>query len=76
MEIAGTRQTIRLAITVIAYPVISSALGEVVCVAGIRTDSLMQPEWVRLFPFRRRNLSKGRQMISLLEQVRKNAGAA
>ena len=76
MEIAGTRQTIRLAITVIAYPVISSALGEDFCVAGIRTDSLMQPEWVRLFPFRRRNHLKGRQMISLLEQVRKNAGAA
>ena len=61
-EIGNTRQTIRLAITVIAYPVISSALGEVVCVAGIRTDSLMQPEWVRLFPFQRRNLPKDRQI--------------
>ena len=62
VEIANTRQTIRLAVTVIAYPVISSALGEVVCVAGIRTDSLMQPEWVRLYPFRRRNLPKDRQI--------------
>jgi hypothetical protein len=61
-EIANTRQTIRVAITVIAYPVISSALGEVVCVAGIRTDSLMEPEWVRLYPFQRRNLPKDRQI--------------
>ena len=62
VQIGDTRQTIRLAISVIAYPVISSALGEVVCVAGIRTDSLMQPEWVRLYPFQRRNLPKDRQI--------------
>lgn len=61
-EIAGTRQTIRLAVNVIAYPVISSILGEVVCVAGIRTDTLMRPEWVRLYPFRRRNLPADRQI--------------
>lgn len=38
-----------LLITVKAYPEISKKLGEVVCVAGIRTD--VQPyKWVRLWP--------------------------
>lgn len=36
-------------VTVKAYPAISQKYGEVVCVAGIRTDTPV-PAWVRLFP--------------------------
>jgi hypothetical protein len=42
-------QTIRLVVTVKAYPAASVKYGEVVCVAGIRTDT-ERPEWVRLYP--------------------------
>jgi len=38
-----------LLVTVKAYPAISQKYGEVVCVAGIRTDT-PAPAWVRLFP--------------------------
>lgn len=51
------RETIKLVVTVMAYPAISVRHGETVCVAGIRTDLLMSNSWVRLFPFRVRNLS-------------------
>ncbi len=47
-------ETIRLAVSVVAYPAISQKHGETVCVAGIRTDSVMSPSWVRLYPFRGR----------------------
>ena len=47
-------ETIRLAVSVVAYPAISQKYGETVCVAGIRTDVAMAPSWVRLYPFRGR----------------------
>ena len=53
------RQRIRMAVTVMAYPAISGRHGESVCLAGLRTDSLMQTEWVRLFPFKGRDLPGG-----------------
>jgi hypothetical protein len=53
------RERIRMAVTVMAYPAISGRYGESVCVAGLRTDSLMQTEWVRLFPFKGRDLPGG-----------------
>jgi len=43
-------------ISVMAYPSISMRHGEVVCVAGFRSDTLWQPDWVRLFPFRVRDV--------------------
>jgi hypothetical protein len=42
-------ERISLLVTVKAYPAISQKYGEVVCVAGIRTDTTV-PTWVRLFP--------------------------
>lgn len=42
-------------ITVKAYPAISQKYGEVVCVAGVRTD-LEKPKWARLFPVAFRDL--------------------
>lgn len=42
-------------VTVKAYPSISQTYDEVVCVAGIRLDT-PDPEWVRLFPVRYRDL--------------------
>ncbi len=44
-----SHETIELLVTVKAYPAISTKYGEVVCVAGVRTDT-PTPEWVRLFP--------------------------
>jgi len=52
----GEFQEVEVAISVMAYPAISNRQGEVVCVAGFRTDTLMQPDWVRLFPFRVRDV--------------------
>ncbi|MEX1006442.1 MAG: hypothetical protein WD271_01190 [Acidimicrobiia bacterium] len=49
-------QDIEVAVSVMAYPAISSRHGEVVCVAGFRHDTLWQPDWVRLFPFRVRDV--------------------
>lgn len=46
---------ISLLITVKAYPAISQQYGEVVCVAGVRTDT-PTPEWVRLYPVAFRDL--------------------
>jgi hypothetical protein len=48
-------ERISLLVTVKAYPAISQKYGEVVCVAGVRTDS-PAPEWVRLFPVAFREL--------------------
>jgi hypothetical protein len=48
-------ETIEIVVTVKAYPSLSKTYGEVVCVAGIRTD-LERPEWVRLFPVAFRDL--------------------
>jgi hypothetical protein len=48
-------ERISLLVTVKAYPAISTKYGEVVCVAGIRTDT-KRPEWVRLFPVPFRDL--------------------
>jgi hypothetical protein len=40
---------ISLLVNVKAYPAVSAKYGEVVCVAGIRTDT-ERPTWARLFP--------------------------
>ncbi len=49
------KRGIELIVTVKAYPNISQRYGEVVCVAGIRTD--VEPNrWVRLFPIQFRDL--------------------
>jgi hypothetical protein len=48
-------ETIRLIVTVKAYPAASVKYGEAVCVAGIRTDT-ESPEWVRLYPVEFREL--------------------
>ncbi len=48
-------ETITLMVTVKAYPNLSTKYGEVVCIAGIRTDTT-EPEWVRLFPVAFRDL--------------------
>lgn len=42
-------ERISLLVNVKAYPAVSEKYGEVVCVAGIRTDT-EQPRWARLFP--------------------------
>lgn len=42
-------QRIRVLVLVKAYPALSTKYGEVVCVAGVRTDG-ERPEWVRLWP--------------------------
>jgi hypothetical protein len=48
-------ERISLLTTVKAYPAISQQYGEVVCVAGIRTDT-PTPAWVRLYPVAFREL--------------------
>jgi hypothetical protein len=48
-------ERISLLVTVKAYPAVSQKYGEVVCVAGIRTDT-PQPEWARLYPVAFRDL--------------------
>lgn len=55
MRPADSSARIRLMVTVKAYPAISRRHGEVVCVAGIRTD-LAKPQWVRLWPIGFRDL--------------------
>ena len=69
----GRRQTVSLVVTVKAYPAISQRHGEVVCVAGIRTDT-KSPEWIRLWPVEFRDLPFSRrfkkyQVISLDVEV-------
>ena len=48
---------VELLVTVKAYPSISTKYGEAICVAGVRLDT-PEPEWVRLFPVRFRELPK------------------
>jgi hypothetical protein len=43
------KQRIHVLVLVKAYPALSTKYGEVVCVAGLRTD-LERPQWVRLWP--------------------------
>jgi hypothetical protein len=47
-------------VTVKAYPTLSKTYGEVVCVAGVRTDT-PSPGWVRLYPVGFRDLDWSRQ---------------
>jgi hypothetical protein len=51
---------IELLVTVKAYPTPSQKYSESVCVAGLRTDTI-EPEWVRLYPVRFRDLPRGKQ---------------
>lgn len=50
---AWTTETLRLLVTVKAYPAVGKKHGEAVCVAGIDVDS---PRWVRLYPVPFRDL--------------------
>lgn len=50
----------RLVVTVKAFPGLSNHEGEVVCVAGVRLDTV-EPEWVRLWPVGFRELEPGFQ---------------
>ncbi len=50
----------RVLITVKTYPNPSSKYDETVCVAGVRLDR-GQPEWIRLYPVRFRNVDEGAQ---------------
>jgi hypothetical protein len=47
---------IEMLVTVKSYPALSKKYGEVVCVAGVRTDT-PTPEWVRLFPVAYRDMA-------------------
>lgn len=49
-------EDLEMAVSVMAYPAITMRHGEVVCVAGFRTDRLWRPDWIRLFPFRVRDV--------------------
>lgn len=60
-----------ICVTVKAYPAISTRHGEVVCVAGIRTDSAA-PEWVRLWPIDFRGLDRTLQ-FEKYEEIRVRA---
>jgi hypothetical protein len=53
-------QRARILITVKTYPNPSSKYDETVCVAGVRIDR-GQPEWIRLYPVRFRNVDEGAQ---------------
>jgi hypothetical protein len=53
---------ISLLVTVKAYPAISQRHGEVVCVAGVRTDT-PKPQWVRLWPVRFRDLPFSQRFV-------------
>jgi len=50
-----------MAVTVKAYPVLSTKYQEAVCVAGVRSDTLFQARWVRLFPVQFRDLPRDKQ---------------
>jgi hypothetical protein len=54
------KKTIRLVVSVKAYPTPSVKYHEAVCVAGIRIDT-PNPEWVRLYPVNFRDLTKQQQ---------------
>jgi hypothetical protein len=53
--IGAVTERISLLRTVKAYPAIGQQYGEVVCLAGIRTDT-PAPAWVRLYPVAFREL--------------------
>jgi hypothetical protein len=53
-------ERISLLVNVKAYPAVSEKYGEVVCVAGIRTDT-PQPRWARLYPVAFRDLPFARR---------------
>lgn len=53
-------QRARVLITVKTYPNPSAKYDETVCVAGVRLDR-GQPEWIRLYPVRFRNVDEGSQ---------------
>jgi hypothetical protein len=54
-------ETIRMVVAVKAYPVLSTKYHEAVCIAGVRTDSLFEARWVRLFPVQFRDLPQEKQ---------------
>lgn len=58
--------SIRILVTVKAYPNPSTTHGETVCVAGIRTDS-ESPAWVRLYPLEYRDLRFSQQFAKYQE---------
>jgi len=60
MPALGAYETLRVLVTVKAYPSLSSRYGEAICVAGVRLDT-PEPEWVRLFPVRFRDLPREQQ---------------
>jgi hypothetical protein len=49
------REQMTILVTVKAYPVLSDAHGECICVAGVRVDD-GPSRWVRLFPVPFRDL--------------------
>jgi hypothetical protein len=53
-------ETARVLITVKTYPNPSAAYEETVCTAGVRLDRT-DPEWIRLYPIRFRNVEHGVQ---------------
>jgi hypothetical protein len=59
-------ESIRVVVTVKAYPSASVKYGESVCVAGIRTDT-ERPQWVRLYPVEYRDLSIDRRFAKYEE---------
>lgn len=52
--------TMRVLVTVKAYPSITDRHGEAVCCAGVRLDT-DGPEWVRLFPVPHRSMAPEQQ---------------
>lgn len=53
-------ERISLLVNVKAYPAVSEKYGEVVCVAGVRTDT-PRPQWARLYPVAFRDLPFARR---------------
>jgi hypothetical protein len=54
-RLPGREESMRLLVTVKAYPQPSKRYGETVCVAGVRIDTDI-PSWVRLYPVAYRDL--------------------
>ena len=57
---SGAKERLTVLVTVKAYPVLSDAHGESICVAGVRLDTEI-PQWVRLFPVPFRDLPPHQQ---------------
>jgi hypothetical protein len=66
-------ETLRILVTVKAYPVVSRKKGEVECVAGIDTD---RPRWIRLYPVPFRDLPRYAQFkkFQIIEVQARKAG--